>query len=214
MHIEVEGKTYYINIRDSESGIKVIEEKDDITYLAVPARLSQDKLIAYLKSNPQTNVKPEESSEEYNPTTLPLFDTMFVLVLQADLQYPYLKGKSVYSPKIPKSKASLEKLSETLLIQELKKQIGFWEEVLDILIDDICIRKLKTNCYTVSDSNRRLTFDKNIVLRSRDFIAYICAIAVFDYLDLEDTVREVLGTKYIKDWRHQQKVLQYELEGR
>lgn len=212
MHIEVEGKTYYISIRDSEKTIKLIEEKDNIIYLAVPARLSQDNLIAYLSSNPPSNLKPNHLIEEYIPTTLPLFDTTYSVVIQAYLLFPYLKGRTVYTPKIPKSKASLAKLYDDLLIQELKQHIGFWEETLGLLVNEVCLRKLSSNYYTVNNASRRLTFERNITNRSRNFIAYLCANAIFDFLKLNDLIREELGVKYVNDWKHHQRVLKHELD--
>lgn len=213
MYIEVDGKTYLISIRDSEKNITILGQKDGILHLAVAARLSQDELIAYLKSkafNKSTYIKQNEYSAAIN--TVELFECIYNLIPHKDISQPYIKGKSLYVKNIPQGSTALNNLLENTLLQELKQQIGFWEETMKVLINDIYIRKLKTNYYTICSKNSRLTFEKALLYKSRDFIAYISASAVFDYLSIADSQREELANQYIKDWKHHQRVFLYELE--
>lgn len=211
MYIEVEGKTYYINIRDHETGISYLGQKEDAIHIAISARLSQDELVVFLKNNGVDELIKKKPRAANSISTIQLFDSSFTVILQQGLSSPHIVGKSIYTSKTPKAANVHQELIETLLIQEIKQHIGFWEETLSILIKDVCIRRLKRNYYTVSKDSLRLTFEKSIVLRSRNFIAFICAIAVFDYLKLEDSIMEELGMKYVKDWKHQQRILIHEL---
>ncbi|TDQ79859.1 YgjP-like metallopeptidase domain-containing protein [Sphingobacterium yanglingense] len=212
MYIEIEGKTYYISIRDSEKKVTVIGQKDGTVQLAVAAQLSEGELITYLKSTSfQKSIKSEQPSKLEAAATIAMFDTTFTLIIQKELLTPYIAGKSLYTNLNPKSKAAQNSLLEQILMQELKQQIGFWEEKLGVLIDNINIRKLKTNFHTVCSNSSRLTFDKNLIYRSREFLAYLCAVAVFDYIQMEESIREQLANQYIKDWKHHQKVFLYEL---
>lgn len=210
MYIEIEGKTYYISIRDSETGVSIIGQKGDVIQLAVAARLSQDELIAYLKSQKLNKWMAREESLIDTASSIRLFDRSFTLIVNQGLQHPYIKDKSVYLSKKPITKSALNRLLETLLLQEIKQQVGFWEEVLDNLINIIHLRKLKTNYYTVDTVSRRLSFEKNLAHKSQEFISYLCALAVFDCLDIEDQQRELLGVKHVKDWKHQQRVFKHE----
>lgn len=208
MYIEVEGRAYYITIHNSDNRIYVSGPKGTATKLAVPAHLSQNELIAFIKNNLK-DVNTHQS-EDINGLILDLFDTSFTVVVNPILQIPYIKGKSLYLPKIPKSKVAHAKLSDMLLIQEIKQHISFWEETLMTLINDIDLRKLKANYYVICSSSKRITFKKDLIDKSREFIAYICAMAVFDFLSLEESYQEHIGSKYVKDWKHYQKVLHYE----
>lgn len=212
MYIEIEEKSYYISIRDDETAISVLGRRDDAIHLAVSARLSQDELVAYLKRNDLRAVAEVDSTLTDDFITLALFDSAFTLIVQRGVYKPYIKGNSLYISKIPRTTAGRESLADTLLLQEIKQHIGFWEEKLAVLISDIGLRRLKKNYYTVSRQHQRLTFERSIVHRSRDFIAYLCANAVFDYLSLGDSVREELGYNYVTDWKQQQRILKHELQ--
>lgn len=212
MYIEIEGQTYDISIRDTEKGVTIMGQKDGIIQLAVPAQLSEGELITYLKSTPfKKMVKSDRPVKLETSTTIPLFDSTFTVVIQKELLNPYIVGKSLYTNLNPMSKAGLSSLLEQVLMQELKQRIGFWEEKLGILIDSIYIRRLKTNFHTVCSNSSRLTFDKNLIHKSREYLAYLCAVAVFDYLQMDDSIREQLANQHIKDWKHHQKVFLYEL---
>lgn len=212
MYIEIEGKTYYISIRDSETGVSIIGQKGDVIQLAVSARLSQDELITYLKSKDLNKWITKEESVVDTVASIRLFDSSFALIIDQGLQHPYIKGKSIYTSKKNITKSALDRLLETLLLQEIKQLVGFWEEILDSLINIIQLRKLKSNYYTADTTNRRLTFEKNLVHKSKEFIAYLCALAVFDCLGIEDSRRELLGGKHVKDWKHHQRVFKHEQE--
>ncbi len=212
MYIEVEGKTYFISIRDSEKSVSIIGQQEDIVHLAVSAQLSQVELITYLKSaHFRSLVKVNKLPQMDTTNTINALGADFTLIIQKGLLTPYIAGKSLYADVNPKSKMGLNKLLEQILRQELNRQIGFWEEKLNVLISDIYIRKLKTNYHTICTNSSRLTFDKNLVHKTKEFIAYLCAVAVFDYLELEESIREKLADQYVKDWKHHQKVFLYEL---
>lgn len=210
MYIEVEGKTYYLSIRDSEKNVTIIGQKGDIIHLAVSAQLPHAELMAYLKSTHVHKIATSPSAIAESLPSIDLFDTTFELITQKNLKSPYIKGKVLYSGYKADSQATQNKLLKVILLQELKKQIGFWEETLNVLVSHIYIRKLKTNSYTFCVTDKRLTFDKNLVYRTKDYIAYICAVAIFDYLALNDSLKEQLLIRHVKNWMHHRRVLAYE----
>lgn len=212
MYIEVEGKTYYISISDNERGVSWIGQKGDVAHIAVAARLSQDELIVYLKSQ-DLNKWIEKKESVTDTISIQLFDSSFTLIVHKGIQHPYVKGKSIYTSKNPTTQPALDRILESLLLQEIKQHICFWEELLDSLINVIHLRKLKISYYIANPASKKLTFEKKLVHKSKEFIAYLCAIAVFECLGVEYSRREQLGAKYVKDWKHQQRVFKYEQTG-
>lgn len=211
MYIEINGEKYHLSIRDSGDDIRIIEQKDDVTYLAVPARIPHDNLISYLKEVSFTITNSGLSGKAEVAGTVRLFDTDFTLFIQPVLKSTFIKGKAVFAKKKPTTEAAWDRLAEDLLMVEIKVNIGFWEEILDVFINTINLRKLKTNFFTFCKDDRGITFNKSLIHRSREFISYVCAVAIFDCLDIEEDEATELKNKYIKDWRHYQKVLSYEI---
>ncbi|WP_164108475.1 MULTISPECIES: hypothetical protein [Sphingobacterium] len=213
MYIEVEGKTYYISISENERGVSLIRQEKDVIHIAVAARLSQDELISYLKSQDLNKWIAMGKSVSDTISSIQLFDSSFTLIVHQGLTHPYIKNKTIYTSKKPTTQPALDRLRESILLQEIKQHIGFWEELLDSLINVIHLRKLKISYYIANPASKRLTFEKKLVHKSKEFIAYLCSIAVFECLGIEYSRREQLGAKHVKDWKHQQRVFKHEQTG-
>ncbi|ERJ59944.1 hypothetical protein [Sphingobacterium paucimobilis] len=210
MYIELDGESYHISISEQEKGITFIQHQDGVTYIMAGARLPQDELISYLKGKPFDKLTISNSSAHSSTASIHLFGTSFSIVSKKGITSPYINGKCVYVAAPPRSKSATVALTETLLIQEINRHVGFWEERLNILVKEIAVRKLSKSYYTISVEKSTLTFSKNLIHKSQDFVKYICSLAMFEYLNIDEPIQEKLAAAYIQDWKHQRKVFLYE----
>lgn len=208
MYIEVEGQNYLITVHASVEKITVSGIKSDYIQISAPANLPQSELLVYLKNNKNQLIK--SFNKENKIQKIEIFDQSLSLVIKENLREPYMQNNIIYGSDGISTSAQEQKLKEKLLLQVLMNLIGQWEERLGYMLNEIKLRLLKTNHYTVCYKTNNMTFSKSLINRNLNFISYIVATAVLDTLKINDGRREQLLDKHVKDWKFSKKINSYD----
>lgn len=114
----------------------------------------------------------------------------------------YIKGRRM-------SSAAKIKMKEELLQQLILRQVGQWEEALDLLIPHIMFRKNKKKPYIVQGTKGCICFDKALHNQSLEAIAYCVFKAIADYGVLDESARKRLIGKHFPTWKTLEKITLY-----
>lgn len=208
MYIEFEGQNYLITVNPAAEKIIITAVKNEYIQISSPPNLPQSELLVYLRNNKKQLIN---TFEKHNKSqNIEVFDRSLSLVIKTNLRDAYLLDHVIYSPDTITSLRHEQKVKEKLLLHELMKWISHWEEIFGILINEIKLRQLKTNHFTVCYKNNNITFSKSLSNRNLNFIAYIVATAIFDKLKIDDSSREELLDRYVSDWKFSAKINSYD----
>lgn len=122
--------------------------------------------------------------------------------LDDGIVYCYTRGNQI-------SSALKNRIVAQLLQQLILREVGQWEEILNVLIPSIVFRKNKKQPYIVQRSKSCICFDKELYHLSLDVITYCVFKAVAEYGVLtEDSIKRIIE-KYFPTWKTLEKSIVY-----
>lgn len=204
---EIEGHAVYVEIKDLPE-IQVVAWEEGHKSVAVPAGMPQEEALWSIRQLLKSGAKPVQVYFE----ELPIFGRNYaVKITLKGTQKPYLVGTLIHcsAARVPLSQQAREKLSEALLLQQISQFVGYWEEQLHLLLQDIQIRKFKTKAYTVCLDTQGITFSKNLGHNPLEWINYTVLIAMLTFTNWDMESKNKLIIAHFPLWKIYHKSLAY-----
>ena len=201
---------YAIEIIPSEKPeVRVIHWTENRKVLAVRADIPQQELryiVREIIQNGKSDLSPDVL------TTLDVFDKKWPLKILRGTGASYVKEGIIYcrSNNNPLSALQLQKVKDTLFFDYLYHCVGRWEELFDVLVPDVVVRKMNTKPFSVARANAKVTFSRSLQQSSQDLIAYVVFRAMADYVKLPLAQQEKLADRHFPLWKAYYKTLCYE----
>lgn len=210
MVIELQGVSFSVIADVRREGIFVHENGNTQVKVYAHPQTPEHELVAfleaYLRSAPLRKNKP---TPEYDPE-ITLFGRKYTVVIDPRANTAYIQGQAIRIAKF--SLSSIPKIKRILLYQLLTQQIGEWEERLNILLDEVRIRKMYTSPFIVRKDDRTIVYAVSLAYQPISLIAYVVAISVFDYAQLSDAQTEHMLNQYLPDWKHSKRTVAFEYD--
>ncbi|HMR19619.1 MAG TPA: DUF45 domain-containing protein [Sphingobacterium sp.] len=209
--MELQGYPFEIIPDETCNSIQVRLSKNGKLQVIVHPQTPQKELITYLTKNlKQIKKKIDKSVPLEDNTSIHIFDSSYAVQIDHNARTAYIRGKAVYVNTLPTTEKQTERLKQKLLVAQITQIIGFWEEQLGFLLDEITLKTIPKRYFVVHRSKSQLVFSKKLVNLSLDMLQFVVAKSVFDYLALSNKQEEILYQQHIPDWKHLVRVFDYE----
>lgn len=210
MIIQVEGKEYLLVV-SAEDSIRIESNGKEIPLIFAPAHLSVPELTTYIKQFARQGTKKIQPDNTLDFFTIPLFGkTYAVRPVKSGQSKPYLKNDIIYySPSTFnfRSQEKLEsQLGQIIFEQMIMNLIGKWEELFQVLVDDIHFKKLARSPYIIKDHS--LTYNNSNIQLDIRVNDYLLAKALIEVKG-KNTFSSNILENYFPEIRQIEKILSY-----
>lgn len=212
MIIQIENKSYKLISTDDES-IRLDHKNPDLPVIYAATTLPLDEVVLFVKQFSKKNkLKPKVDSISLEFFTINLFDKSFsVKPLSDGHSKPYLKNNIIYYSKPALLFKSNEKLTkfivEYIFEQTILNLCAKWEEKLQILVEEVNFKKLKTNYFTTDGS--KIVFNRNNEKFNLRINEYLLFCAILKLLNANIQVKVRLVEEHFPDKIQIEKLLKY-----
>lgn len=188
MITEIAGKHYKIITTDAKD-IR-LDTKLSVPTIFVPANIDVKTLEQFIKNKKTITAINEEIS--YIDEPIQLFQQNYLLKIIERSAMPNIVVKnttiSIYCKRKKEYQKQLKKWRKQFILQQLADLIGYWEEELQILINEIKLRSMQKRLYTIQDQNS-ITFSNVIICLSISELKYLIFNAITELLNLSPKIR-------------------------
>lgn len=208
---------YQFKIKAIEHNITpYIEKKQKDSYLlCAAATMPKKELIIFVKKNEKQLVyKFEQKFEKYSDSHIILYNKKMRYQHVPNSSISCRSNNSIFSPIIPYLKSNTSKIKCEVLLYDIKQIIAFWEDLLDVIVETIKIKNYKTKAFQICHKETAIYFAKYLINQNFDYVNYVVAKALFEYLELSQFEQEALMIKHVQEWKHSSKILDFEKNGR
>lgn len=210
MYIEIEGNSYFIYPKTDIDVIVIKKIADKTIHLKVPSQLPQDSLITYIKTQLPKKVAKYQKEEVFRTESINIFDKTFpIKFVVTDSPY-ILKGVINCDIRSVSSKSKMESLIQHLLLNHINNMMSTLEEELRLILPEIKLKKLKTKFYSNCHNTQSISYSKELIEKSLDFITYVVILSVGDFLKYTEDQLYYLWNKYVSDWKQCERIFKYE----
>lgn len=211
MHLTVSNNNFQVRLKERNTSIYIESKNLDTYILAVPIDLPENELTQFLKINGSKLIKAfEDTISDNKANYINLYEEQFICMYKPTILTSYRINKKIFTNLKTLNTANISKLNKAILYQDITNLIGIWEERLDCLIDCIHIKNYKNKMYKSIPIDKVIEFSILLKNKRLDYLGFVVAKAVFDYLQLEEDKQIQLLDKYINNWKHFNKIFEYE----
>ncbi|RZF61898.1 hypothetical protein [Sphingobacterium corticibacterium] len=176
--------------------------------IQVPLSMQKAEAIWTIRNFLQTRIS---DTTRWVEERLEVFDKHWPMKLSSNKQTPYIKEGIIHCYIMGRQMSATGKIriKEELLQQFALREVGHWEETLNLLIPYITFRKNKNKPYVVQRQKGSICVDKALYNLSLEAITYCLFNAVADYGVLGINRRRQLIEKHFPRWEALEKVIRY-----
>jgi len=211
MIIWIENREYQL-ISNAANSIHIDYKNPELPVIYASASLSIDELTTYVKQYAKKNrLITQAETESFDFFTINLFDNSYpVKPINEGKSKPYLKNNIIYFSKSEFKSKTQKKLEESIhdiiFEQSILVLIAKWEEILNILVEEVIFKKLPSNYYKIS--NQKLLFNKKNSSLSLKINEYLILKALLDLTESKSRIQYKLE-QYFSDHKQIEKILAY-----
>lgn len=206
MITEIAGKQYKIILTD-EVEIR-LEMQNSITTIYAPANIDLNIIEQFVKNK---NTRIAISQEViYFDQPIQLFQQNYLLKIinKSTVNKVMVKNRtiSIYCKRGVDHQKQLKDWQKCFILQQLSDLISYWEEELQILIDEVKLRAMSKHLYTIHHP-KNLTFSPAITCLSIPELRYLTFEAIAKLLTLSTQIK----TQYFPEAQLMQDQIAYTL---
>ncbi|PRD56235.1 hypothetical protein C5749_02925 [Sphingobacterium gobiense] len=198
-----------INVVVSAKGeVEVLQWNEQKKVIQVPVSMRNAEVIWAIRNLLKT--KPPNTSLNIIER-LEVFDKYWPIKVFVNKKPAYMEDGIIHCYIRERRMSSTEeiKIKDELLRLFVLRQVGQWEETLELLIPHITFRRNKNKPYIVQRRKESICFDKKLYDLSLGTIAYCLFNAVADYVGLKDGFRKELINQHFPTWKTLEKNISY-----
>ncbi|SFS30995.1 hypothetical protein [Sphingobacterium wenxiniae] len=196
-------------IASDKREVRTVRWTEEEKILAVGADIPQQEVRYLIK---EMLDKEQEKIEINSITYLEFFDKKWPLKIKYGKGKPYFKNNIIYcfTDRKSISPVFLGKIQTTLFQDVIYREVGCWEDLLQVLVPEILFRKNDSTPFIITKAGEKITFSKSLKNLSLESLAYAVFKAMVQYVDLSEDEEEKLLDKYFPNWNNHYKILCYE----
>jgi len=211
MYITHNKYQFEIRLYAKNGPIYISNKINDIYVLCVPINISDGELRMYIPLHAKDLVNTfEKNHQNKHSEDIYIYAQKFNYVFKPNLSVSYRSNNAIYSTNPIKSPRGLKKVKHEILLSDIKKLVGIWEERLNCIIDDIYLKNYKTKSFQICRNRKVIGFSYHLIEYHFSYIEFMVAKAVFIYLALTPETHEKLMKQFVNDWKQSTKVFEHE----